>query len=179
MIADPATRSIITPATEDDLPTVAALADTIWRQHYPGIISDAQIDYMLGEMYAPEALREFVDARHRGLDLLTVDGTPAGFAAYYVTAEAGVMKLDKLYVLQAYHGSGYGRLLIDHVARRARALGCETLTLNVNKYNARAIRAYEKSGFSVQDAVKADIGNGFVMDDFIMVKPLTHDSRRE
>jgi hypothetical protein len=35
------------PATRDDLAPVRALAETVWRHHYPGIISEAQIDYML------------------------------------------------------------------------------------------------------------------------------------
>ena len=42
----PADRTLA-PVTEPDLPVLRALADTIWRQHYAGIISAAQIDYML------------------------------------------------------------------------------------------------------------------------------------
>ena len=54
----------------------------------------------------------------------------------------------------------------------ARARGCAALVLNVNKRNAQAIRAYERSGFTAREAVVVDIGGGFVMDDYVMAKPL-------
>lgn len=56
------------PATEEHLPALAELASVIWRQHYPGIISSAQIEYMLANMYALESLRD--DIRSRGVQLI-------------------------------------------------------------------------------------------------------------
>ena len=53
-----------------------------------------------------------------------------------------------------------------------RAQRCSTLILNVNKNNVQAIRAYEKNGFAIREAVVVDIGGGFVMDDYVMAKPL-------
>jgi len=83
------------------------------------------------------------------------------------------MKLDKLYVRTDLHGRGLGGLLIRHVAGKARVLGCKRLSLQVNKNNASAIRAYRHNGFEVREAAKFDIGRGFYMDDYVMVKDLT------
>jgi ribosomal-protein-alanine N-acetyltransferase len=47
----------------------------------------------------------------------------------------------------AYHGHGYGRTLINHVARIAFDKGMESLTLEVRASNKRAIHVYEKMGF--------------------------------
>ena len=47
-----------------------------------------------------------------------------------------------------------------------------TLILNVNKNNGQAIRAYEKRGFAIREAVVNDIGRGYVMDDYVMAKPI-------
>ena len=44
-------------------------------------------------------------------------------------------------------------------------------TVNLNNINA--IKTYEKLGFINAGPVVADIGNGFVMDDFEMKKSLT------
>jgi len=57
----------------------------------------------------------------------------------------------------------------------AREKGCGRLVLAVNKNNRAAIDAYLKHGFRVADAVVKDIGAGFVMDDYIMEKPVTGD----
>lgn len=43
----------------------------------------------------------------------------------------------------------------------------------MNKGNALGIRAYEGTGFKAIEAVVNDIGQGFVMDDYIMEKPVT------
>ena len=49
-------------------------------------------------------------------------------------------------------------------------MACEAMYLTVNKHNDLGIRAYLGKGFETIDAVETDIGNGFVMDDFIMEK---------
>ena len=82
--------------------------------------------------------------------------------------ESGEAKLDKLYVLPSRQRHGLGGRLIARVAERARAAGATTLILNVNKHNAQAIRAYEQHGFAIREAVVVDIGDGFVMDDYVM-----------
>ncbi len=43
----------------------------------------------------------------------------------------------------------------------------------VNKNNSLAIRAYEKLGFENLGSIVADIGNGFVIDDYRMEKRIT------
>jgi len=162
----------IVSARPDQIAGVRALAETVWRSHYPGIIPPQQIDYMLARGYADDALAPFVEGADRGLELAVVDGTPVGFAAWYATDRVGEVKLDKLYVLPAMQRGGVGAALIAHVAAKARALGAVSVILNVNKHNAQAIRAYEKHGFAVRKAVVVDIGEGFVMDDYVMEKRL-------
>lgn len=40
--------------------------------------------------------------------------------------------------------------------------------LTVNKHNTHSIEVYKHMGFQIIDAQAADIGAGFVMDDYIM-----------
>jgi GNAT superfamily N-acetyltransferase len=162
----------ISAATRADLVIVQELAHRIWHRHYPGIISVEQIDYMLERGYATAALAEFLTAPGAGLVLARVDDVPVGFAAWYRPEEPATTKLDKLYVLQEYHGKGVGRRLIVQVEAAARADGASTLILNVNKHNAASIAAYRNCGFTTRGEVVVDIGNGFVMDDYIMTKGL-------
>ena len=66
--------------------------------------------------------------------------------------------------------SGFGGLLIARALGAARKEGCKALVLAVNKANAKAISAYTKYGFRIREAIVQDIGGGFVMDDYVMVK---------
>jgi GNAT superfamily N-acetyltransferase len=168
----PEPRIELARACRDELPAVQRLAGVIWRAHYPGIITPRQIEYMLERGYALPVLERFLGGDDRGLELGTVDGELAGFAAWYVTDDRSVAKLDKLYVLQSRQRAGLGARLIARVASLAQAAGARQLILNVNKQNAQAIRAYERYGFAVREAVVVDIGEGFVMDDYVMGKDL-------
>lgn len=168
----PAPAIEIVRARRDQLPEVQRLAGIIWRAHYPGIITHDQIDYMLERGYALDLLESFLAEDDRGLELATVEGTMAGFVAWYVTDNRTEAKLDRLYVLPQRQRLGLGGRLIACTVDLARRAGAQTLVLNVNKANAQAIRAYEKHGFAVREAVVNDIGRGYVMDDYIMAKPL-------
>ncbi|MDQ5888997.1 MAG: hypothetical protein RL210_1625 [Pseudomonadota bacterium] len=163
---------IIRACRTSELPTLAELARHIWQQHYPAIISQAQIDYMLQQRYHPAALQTELDTPQHWLDGLWLGETMLGFANYFCTGQPAEMKLDKLYLHPHWHGRGLGSLLLEYVTARARQHGCDTLTLAVNKHNTTAIKAYRRNGFEVAEQVVVDIGNGFVMDDFIMSKAL-------
>jgi ribosomal protein S18 acetylase RimI-like enzyme len=171
----PADRTLA-PVTEPEFPVLRELADTIWRQHYAGIISAAQIDYMLAGRFSDEALREHVRAADRWLELLRVSGTPVGYCGYELASidgeerAAADMKLGQLYVLDSHRGMGLGRFMLGHIEGRARELGRRLLWLQVNKRNTGAIGFHRAAGFEViRDAV-FEIGGGFVMDDYVMAK---------
>lgn len=163
---------LISPLIRNDMDTVAALARIVWQDAYAGIITQAQIDFMLDQRYDTRRLVAELAMPALWWDKATLDGELVAFASSLLTITPGEMKLDKLYVDPARQRLGLGGRLIAHVAQRALAQGCNTLILAVNKRNARAIAAYRKHGFVVRDAVCADIGNDFVMDDFIMSRLL-------
>lgn len=159
----------IRPATLDELPLISQLAGRIWRAHYPSILSRQQIEYMLAWMYDAEQLRKDVD-RGAVYELLLLDGRAVGFCATEAFAKDGVMKLHKLYLEVGEHGRGLGSLLLAHVEEQARRRGLAKVVLGVNRRNAKAIRAYERNGYAIREELKTDIGQGFVMDDYIMEK---------
>jgi ribosomal protein S18 acetylase RimI-like enzyme len=170
------TRSLehtaVLPVEPGDVSRIAALAAEIWRRHYAGIISAAQIEYMLTQRYEPGLIRAELTRTDLWWDKLLVAAEIAGFASYFLTGEAGEMKLDKLYVHQEHQRRGHGGRVIAHVCERARGMGCSRVVLAVNRNNGHAIGAYRKHGFEVRAAQVKDIGAGFVMDDYVMVREI-------
>lgn len=162
----------ISPLRDADVEPVCALAREIWLQHYPGIITVRQIEYMLAQRYVSAAIRAQLRSGEAWWDKLEVRGELCGFASCERGAQARSLKLDKLYVHQLVRGKGYGAALIGHVVQAARRQGMDTLYLQVNKHNHGSVAAYLRTGFSVAKAVKVDIGDGFVMDDYVMSRSL-------
>ena len=162
----------IRKADLSDIATVERLARVIWHEHYPGIITPGQIDYMLAQGYSHAALAPFATDPTRGLALAHDEREPVAFAAWYPPGAPATMKLDKLYVLGSCRGLGIGRALIEHVAAAARRAGCRTLILNVNRNNTRAVAAYEHCGFAIRESGDFPIGSGFVMEDYVMARAL-------
>ncbi|MBX9298644.1 GNAT family N-acetyltransferase [Chromobacterium piscinae] len=160
------------PLTADDFETIALLGAAIWRKHFIGMISREQIDYMVSGRYTPEKLSRYLDAPDRWFRLLRVEGRLIGYCSYALAEPPGEMKLEQLYLLEKMRGRGLGGRMMDEVEAAARAKDCATLMLTVNRHNTDAIAVYQKRGFSVREEVAADIGNGFVMDDYVMVKAL-------
>jgi ribosomal protein S18 acetylase RimI-like enzyme len=160
------------PVLEADVPLVHALACRIWRAYYPAVIPPEQIEYMLKCMYAPEVIRRELIA---GIawELILREEEAVGYLSFSHDLEAGLVQLKKLYVLPALHGLGLGQQVLARVKAQAAAAGAKRVRLTVNKRNVRAIRAYERAGFRIAEASVTDIGNGFVMDDYIMVCDLS------
>jgi ribosomal protein S18 acetylase RimI-like enzyme len=157
---------------ESDIDTVISLATQIWLSHYVPIIGRAQVDYMLASRFTAENLRRYIRAADRWLELSKLDGEAVGYCSYALTDSPGELKLEQLYLLPRLHGQGLGGKMLRHVEARAQALGCKTMMLTVNKRNAGSIAVYRKRGFSVREEAVFDIGQGYVMDDYVMEKRL-------
>lgn len=153
-------------ADESDIPLINKLAHSIWPNAYSGIISQQQINYMLEMMYSPSSLQKQMSEEGCVFLIIRENDNPVGFASY-AKQNDDEYKLHKLYVLTDLHGKGLGRQLLERVIQDVKSSGAKALILQVNKNN-KAIKFYERMGFSkTRDAV-FDIGNGFVMDDYIM-----------
>ena len=164
----------IEPLREADIPALVALARDTWLKHYTSIITLAQIEYMLSQRYSPDVIRAQLANPDVWWDKLLLGGELAAFAQYERGKAPGTIKIDKLYARHSLRGRGLGSALLRHIEQKARTLGCTRLELQVNKNNVSAIGAYRKNGFEIAHSAVFDIGNGFVMDDYIMAKPLAH-----
>lgn len=156
------------PVSAVDYEQVRQLAREIWPVAYADIISRAQIDYMIGRMYAPDTIREEVECGGIHYEWILRHHEVIGFLAYGPVTHEVACTLHKLYLRPAFHGKGIGSLALDHLMRRLKAADSPEVTLRVNRRNHRAIRCYKRNGFRQIGEDCLDIGGGYVMDDFLM-----------
>jgi ribosomal protein S18 acetylase RimI-like enzyme len=151
-------------AAEPDIPAIQALAELTWNQHYPSIISGDQIVYMLGKMYSLPALAEQMGRGH-AFYLIRRNSENIGFLSVEKTGE-NEWQLHKFYIDQALAAKGIGSAAFKKICDITRA---EKIRLTVNRQNFKAINFYFRNGFKIERVADFDIGNGFLMNDFVMV----------
>jgi ribosomal protein S18 acetylase RimI-like enzyme len=155
--------------TVSDYKTIADLASIIWKEHYIDIIGSRQVDYMLNKYQTVEAIKDQIEDGALYY-LITHQGSTVGYLSYYKKTDC--LFLSKIYILRESRGKGIGKKTMHFLETTAEHLGYQTISLTVNKNNIDAIKAYEKIGFKHIRDIVIDIGNDFVMDDYIMGKEL-------
>jgi ribosomal protein S18 acetylase RimI-like enzyme len=150
-------------AAEADIPAIRELAELTWNQHYPAIISREQIDYMLYKMYSPAALREQMGKGHIFYFIKEHSAT-RGFISVEKTGD-DEWHIHKFYVDQRYAAKGLGSKAFSKIKEKTNA---RKIRLTVNRQNFKSINFYFRNGFKIERVADFDIGQGYVMNDFVM-----------
>ncbi|RUS48581.1 GNAT family N-acetyltransferase [Cohnella sp. AR92] len=160
--------------TDEQIALAAKLADEIWNEHYSVLLSKQQIDYMLERFQSPDAIEEQIRRKDYSYYFMESGGEPIGYLA--VKPEDGKLFLSKFYLLKAHRGKGFASRAIEFLEMLCGEGGLEAIWLTVNRDNQGSIAVYEKKGFRTVRTQVADIGNGFVMDDYVMEKAVANAS---
>lgn len=163
----------LSDSNDADIRRMSSLATSIVREHFDPIVGVEQNDYMIARNQTPEAIASQIT---NGFEYYFVypprscdnqnHHEPIGFLAVRAQDD-GELNLSKFYLTKEERGKGYARSMTSFVAQRARKLGCDHVTLRVNRTNYQAILAYEHLGFRRVGELCTDIGGGFQMDDYV------------
>ncbi len=153
---------------------VAALANEIWNDHFVPIIGKKQVDYMLDRFQSEGAITAQIN---EGFEyyLLGVDNNNAGYIGLVPDPAESSLMISKIYIKKSCRGIGVGNEALDFIEKICRQHSLNKIFLTVNKNNLKTIQWYADNGFIKVDSVVKDIGNGYVMDDYIMEKIILED----
>ena len=152
-------------ATQKDVSLIGELAKQIWNDHYPEIIGQQQVDFMLQKLYNPESLFDQME-KGQQFHLVFADDSAVGFVAVNEEGE-GKYFLNKFYIQTGQKGKGLGATVFFRILNLYPAL--KEMRLQVNRQNYKAINFYFKMGFIIEYVADFDIGDGYFMNDFVMV----------
>lgn len=152
-------------ATSTDLPLIFALAQKIWRTHYPDIIGEEQVEFMLTTRYNETVLAESMDMGEQFF-LAYDQNQPIAYASIKQSDEG--YYLNKFYVDVVRHRNGIGEQFFHYLLKQLSPL--PVLRLQVNRLNIKAINFYFKMGFKIESIGDFDIGGGYFMNDFVMTR---------
>jgi len=162
----------IVKASLQDVAAIREVAYATWPHTFKEILEPEQISYMLEWMYSESAIITSINDPKQSFWLFMHEGKAAGFAAIeHAYNGEKATKLHKIYVLPEAQGLQIGKQLLELVINEARLQESERLILNVNRFN-KAIAFYEHLGFHTVREETINIGEGYLMDDFVMEKAL-------
>ena len=154
----------------EDIRSLAQLAEGIWNEYFIDIITQEQIDYMVEKFQSVKAITNQIEAEGFEYFFITMDGKRAGYMG--VKQEESSLFLSKLYLSKESRGKGCASVALAYLEDLCRQRNLDSIWLTVNRYNDHTIAVYKKKGFNVVREEAKDIGNGFVMDDFVMEKQM-------
>ncbi len=158
---------MIIKAEEKDISIIQDLAEKSWNFAYADILKSEQIDYMLDLMYSTDAIRIHLQNPNFHYYLIKENDEFLGFIGFEFHQELGTTKLHRIYFLKEAQGKGLGKKALNFIKEEVKKIGDKRIILAVNKNN-QAKSFYESQGFKVYDEGVFDIGNGYVMDDYLM-----------
>lgn len=155
--------------TDADRTRLAQLASDIWHEYWPAIIGEAQTDYMVEKFQSlPAITRDMAENAYEYWFIRADDGRTVGYTGGHAEPETSRYFISKIYLLADERGRGFASATIRFYEQLCRDRGLHAAYLTVNKHNELGIRAYVGKGFKTIESVVNDIGNGFVMDDYVM-----------
>lgn len=157
----------ITKATIENIPLIKEIAEKSWRKHYPGILSNEQIEYMLEQMYSETELKNHFENPNYHYYLLSDDENFLGIMGFENHYQKDTTKLHRIYILEEAKGKGVGKFAINFLKNQAKESGDQRIILAVNKQNS-SYHFYTSQGFNIYEEGVFEIGNGYVMDDYLM-----------
>ena len=152
--------------TDSEIQDIAILANEIWHQHFIPIIGEAQVEYMVEKFQSYPAIKSQI--KNDGYEYYQIFSrhTMAGYTGIH--QENNALFLSKLYIKKDFRGQHLATKALDFLIQLCKERRLGKIWLTCNKYNSNTLAVYDHLGFVITDEQVADIGNGFVMDDYIL-----------
>ena len=157
--------TIFIKAELNDLSTLEKLAQEIWREYSICFITKEQIEYMLDKFQSQKAM---ISQLQNGYEYYFIKENNQNAGYFAIQPQTNKLFLSKIYISKNFRNKGLGRKSLEFIKQKAKECQLNTIELTVNKTNENSIKAYQNWGFKIKSSDITDIGNGFVMDDFIL-----------
>ncbi|MES2620261.1 MAG: GNAT family N-acetyltransferase [Bacteroidota bacterium] len=148
-----------------DIPLISELADKIWKEHYPSIISVEQISYMLESRYSPVAIEK---SMMKGEKYFIACENSKAVAYASLELLGNFFYLHKFYTDVSKHRKGIGQQFFNYLLTQIDPT--KPIKLQVNRQNFKAVNFYFKVGFVIESVGDFHIGGGYYMNDFVMAR---------
>lgn len=123
--------------TKEDCPGVAHVVTVAWNETYKGIVPDDFLNslYENEEARTQNSYNKFDESNNKTL-VLEVDGEVVGFSSYgKANNDEDCGEIRALYIINKYHGYGFGKKLVDASIEEIKKLGYTKMIITCLKGN--------------------------------------------
>ena len=153
--------------SEADVRRTAKVAREVWREANTAFCTPEQVEYMIERFQSVEAISGQL---MQGYRYFLIEEGDEILGYFGVQPQDERLFLSKFYILKQNRGRGLFSVGLDYMCALCREGEMGAIYLTVNRNNSHAYEVYLAKGFKVIAEECADIGFGFVMDDYIMEK---------
>ena len=167
----------IRPIGVEDAAALRALGIQTFREAFGSQNSFADMEHYLNNKFSDTQLKSEIETEGSFFYFLEEDSSPIGYLKLNVGPAQSdnilpsAFEIERIYLKEAHHGKGYGQVLMDKSLDEAKKHGCNTVWLGVWEHNLKAIKFYEKNGFTAFSTHPFKLG-GDDQTDILMKKPL-------
>lgn len=160
----------------EDAPALAIIGAATFLESFAGVIAGEAIIGHIARHHQADAYAALLQGGARAWLVEAADGgAPLGYALLgqpdLAQAQEGDAELKRIYSLSRFHGQGIGDALMAAALDAAKAAGQKRLLLGVYQGNMRALRFYEKQGFTEVGTRQFQVGPR-LYDDYILARLL-------
>jgi len=132
-------------STSKEIDEVVKIAHEIWREHYPPIIGNEQVEYMLENFHSKDAITVELKQYNYAYYLIKNNNGVIGYIGIQLKGDD--LFLSKIYIRSSERGNGIGKASMNFIKDLALENNMNRISLTVNKNNAGSIAAYYRLGF--------------------------------
>jgi ribosomal protein S18 acetylase RimI-like enzyme len=155
----------IRKATVSDLETIQKISIQTFIETFAAVNTPENIANYIKESLNTEQLTAELNNANSQFYIAYSDTEVVGYLkinfgdAQTETINENALEVQRIYVLQTFHGKNIGQLLLDKVKKIAQTMDVDSIWLGVWEENHRALQFYTKNGFVVFDKHVFIMGN--------------------
>jgi len=145
----------IYPVQLEDIPSLQQVARDTFIEAFGPDNSQRNMDIYVAEAFNVQKIKEELTNSNSRFYFVKKGPTIIGYlklnkgTAQTESVEGNSLEIERIYVTGAHHGTGAGQILMDTALEVARKENYDYVWLGVWERNPKAIRFYEKNGFTV------------------------------
>lgn len=145
----------IVKASQKDAALLTEMARQTFVESHAISAAAADIEFYINQKYTLPVMEQELESDQNHYSIIYFKKKPVGFSnivfdsPYPGSEVMNMSKLDRIYILQEYHGKKLGRALFDYNVKLAKENFQAGIWLYTWTENHQAIRFYQRNGFTI------------------------------